>query len=146
MKKELNLFKSQDSKYYLRTAFMLTGAPLICIFMLAYSLYIFLELNYSFFISNGFIRDEAFKTAFFDSIFSGLLQDLPYFFIFVVSVFLMGLLVSYFILRPFSQIKNHANNLQRKPELQFNIESRSKTKPLVQTESFMNIIRVIFKL
>ena len=62
------LFKSQDSKYFLKTAFKVTFVPLVSFSIIFYSLWNILEMNYSFFVANGFAEGAEFKEAFIDKV------------------------------------------------------------------------------
>ena len=59
------LFASQDSKYFLKTAFKITLVPILSFAVIFYSLWNVLELNYSFFVANGFAAEAEFKEVFF---------------------------------------------------------------------------------
>ena len=99
-----NLFQSQDSKYFLRTAFRITLVPLLTLSLISYSLWIYLEMNYSFFLANGFFPDPEMKQVFVDSLMASQIDFLPWVAGFIVSVFFVGLFVAHLVLRPFGRV------------------------------------------
>lgn len=130
-------FKSQDSKYYLRTAFKITVIPVISFAITIYSLWIFIEMNHAFFVSNGFSAGAMFKEALVDRLFLNLADYGLYLFGFLSSVFLMGLGLSYFILRPFNHIADHVFEAIDEPDLEFEVDKLNRSNLLYQASSVL---------
>ena len=106
-----SLFKSQDSKYFLKTAFKVTSVPFITTLLLAYSLWLYVELNYSFFLANGFADGPEMKEAFWDNLLTSQIDYLPYLGLFFVGVFFLGLFLAHLVLRPFTYVRNMCEDI-----------------------------------
>jgi hypothetical protein len=111
------IFKSQDSKYFLKTASKITLVPFITTLFVAYTLWIYIELNYSFFIANGFASDAEMKEVFWDKLFSNQTDFLPWIGLFYVCVFFLGLFLSHLVMRPFSYVKNMCEDILKGEEI-----------------------------
>ena len=72
LSKQDDLFKSQDSRYFIFTASKLTVVPIIAFTFVFYSLWTVIEMNYNFFVANGFASGDMFKEAFVDKILSNI--------------------------------------------------------------------------
>ena len=64
-----NVFKSSDSKYFIYTAFKITLVPFVSFCIVGFSLWTIMELNFNFFVANGFESGEGFKQDFYNTIF-----------------------------------------------------------------------------
>lgn len=98
-----SLFQSQDSKYFLKTSIKVMAVPIICTLLVVYSLWMYIEMNYSFFIANGYAHNFEMKDVFVDYLMISIVDYLPWVAIFYVMVFFMGIFLSHLILRPFDQ-------------------------------------------
>lgn len=109
-----NLFKSQDSKFFIKTAILITSVPLLTLSLIIYSLYLYIDMNYAFYLSLGYSNDPQLRSAFFDQIMLSLLDFFPWIALFLCSVFFLGLLISHLILKPFKLVammcKEYAKN------------------------------------
>jgi hypothetical protein len=131
------LFKSQDSQFYLRTATKFTLIPVFCLLLVIYSLWLFLNMNYSFFISYGFFKDEALKEAFFDLILTNLSEHFILILLFIFAMYLLGLLLSFFTLRPFDQIRRFAILFSSNWENHLQVEKMSQSRLVVQSSTIL---------
>lgn len=106
-----NLFQSEDSKYFIKTATKITAVPMITLGLIYYSLWLYLEMNYSFFLANGLAGHEFMKEAFLDNILASRVEDLPFIGLFFVGVFFLGLFLAHLVLRPFNQVAQMCHSL-----------------------------------
>jgi hypothetical protein len=106
-----SLFKSQDSKYFLKTAFKVTSVPFVTTLLLAYSLWMYVELNYSFFLANGFANGPEMKEAFWDNLLMEQVDYLPLLGLFFIAVFFLGLFLAHLVLRPFTYVRNMCEDI-----------------------------------
>lgn len=104
-------FKSQDSKFFIITAAKITIIPVLAFSLVFYALWTFMEMNYNFFVSSGFMNSPELKEAFYDTIFGKISPYLVYFGFTTIGVFMLGLLVSHFALRAFEDIEDHVLDL-----------------------------------
>ncbi len=125
-------FQSQDSKYFIRTAFKYSFIPSSSFFVAIYSVFIFIQMNYSFFIANGFMPDKEFQSVFIDTLMSELTPYGLGLFAYIAASFIGGLGLSYFILRPFKNIQDHFDELQDNPKKKFLVDKISNTKLVLQ--------------
>lgn len=98
------LFKSQDSKYTLKTALLVTAVPLVMLALIVYSIWLLIVLNHSYFISNGFPLADESKENFILFLLGSQLDYLPYVGLFFILVFFTGVFIAYIVLRPFNQV------------------------------------------
>jgi hypothetical protein len=113
------VFGSQDSKYFIKTAFKITLVPLISFAVIFYSLWNVLELNYSFFVANGFSKGPEFKEAFFDTVLINISDYAVYFGIVITGIFMGGLFVSHLALRSFESIEDFTYDSIEDPDFEF---------------------------
>lgn len=138
------LFKSQDSKYFIKTAFKVTLVPLISFSIIFYSLWNVLEMNYGFFVANGFAEGPVFKEAFIDKVFLNINEYFIYFGIIVTGVFMGGLFISHLALRPFEEIEDFCYEVQDDPDAEFEVNKINSKKIIYQgASSFFEYIRYL---
>lgn len=113
------LFASQDSKYFLKTAFKITLVPILSFGVIFYSLWNVLELNYSFFVANGFAAEAEFKEVFFDTVLVNISDFVVYFGIIIAGIFMGGLFVSHLALRSFESIEDFTYDSIEDPDYEF---------------------------
>lgn len=99
-----NIYHSQDARYFLKTALKIAVVPVVTTMLALYSIAIYLGMNYSFFLANGFAEGPEMKEAFVDHFALSLLELSPFALILYAGVFAMGLVLAYLVLRPFSQV------------------------------------------
>ncbi len=127
-----SLFKSQDSKYFLKTAFKVTSVPMITTALLVYSLWLYVELNYSFFLANGFANGPEMKEAFWDNLLASQIEYLPYLGLFFILVFFLGLFLAHLVLRPFTYVRNMCEDIL-------------KGEPVEAEKGFLNARKIVVK-
>jgi hypothetical protein len=98
------LFSSQDSKFTLKTAFLVTCVPILMIGIIIYSVWLMLIMNFSYFRSNGFPFEGGDLQEFTDYLLQSQIEYIPYVALFVVGVFFIGLFLAHITLRPFHQL------------------------------------------
>lgn len=136
------LFKTQDSKYFLKNAFNITLVPVISFGITFYSLWIFLEMNHSFFRSNGFASGSEFKSALFDSLLLDVQDYILYFAGFVAVMYMVGLMISYFVMRPFKQLENYFNEVEDIVSEDIHFDKISQKKLIVQSiQTLINFLQ-----
>ncbi len=99
-----NLFQSQDSQYFLKTSLRLSLIPLATMALMAYSLAVFMDMNYHFFVSRGLSASEEIRWAFVENLFAQQLENLPWVGVFMVFVMFMGFFMAHLVLRPFNRV------------------------------------------
>ncbi len=138
------LFQSQDSKYFLKTAFKVTFVPLVSFSIIFYSLWNILEMNYSFFVANGFAEGAEFKEAFIDKVLLNINEYFIYFGIIVTGVFMGGLFISHLALRPFEEIEEFCNEAIDDPDAEFEVNKLNAKKIIYQgAASFFEYIKFL---
>lgn len=123
-----NLFVSQDSKYFLSTAFKMTMVPVFFFSLLGYSIWNLMELNFNFFVANGFDSGEGFKEVFYQTIFGDISEYSVYLVVLLGTVFMSGILVSYLALRPFWHVEKHVSKMLDGSNDELKVEGLNKNK------------------
>ena len=99
-----NLLQSQDARYFLKTAIKIAIVPVVTTGLIIYSLLIYLGMNYSFFLANGYAEGPDMKEAFWDHFAVSLLELVPWTLAIYAGIFALGLMLAYLVLRPFFQV------------------------------------------
>lgn len=131
------LFSSQDSKFSLRTAFLVLLVPVLMLGIVVYSLWLLLTMNYSYFIANGFPINEQSKQDFLDFLLQSQLDYFPYVGLFFIGVFFIGLFIAYVILRPFNQLSEMCHEIKEAHGKRIKIVGLDKQKLLVKLGHFL---------
>lgn len=131
------LFKSYDSKYFLYTAFKLTAVSVAMLALLSYSLWFYLELNYSFFLSQGYFSDPEMKEVFIDKLFAEQLDFFAYVGVYLVGVFFTGMLLAHFVLRPFSKVAKLYETISKGEPANFNFDPMTSSKLVVKSSRLL---------
>lgn len=106
------LFQSQDSKYFIRTAFHVTLVPVLTLMLITYSIWMYVDMNYHFFVGRGFLPANGdFKEAFFEHLLAGVIDNSYWLGIFLVGVFFVGLFMAHLVLRPFARVQRACRDL-----------------------------------
>lgn len=124
-----DLFTSQDSKFYILTAFKLTLIPILSFLTVLYSIWTIMEMNFSFFSTNGFNQS---REIFYALIFSNIQNYFVYFFLALFFTFMFGLFTSYLALRAFEHIEDHTSHLKKDIKKQFKVSSLNQKKLIYQ--------------
>ena len=125
------LFSSQDSKFYVITATKLTLIPAGSFLLVLYSLWTILEMNYSFFMANGF---EQTSETFYNIVLNNIHNYTTYFFLSLIFIFMFGLFTSYLALRAFEHIEHHT----------FDIKEDFKVSSINQRKLIYQVSRIFF--
>lgn len=123
------IFSSQDSKYFILTATKFTLVPITSFLLVFYSIWTIMEVNFSFFVANGFSQASD---VFYDQIFMNINDYFIYFSIMAVIIFMFGLFVSYLALRPFDHIEDHIFHLRQNIDQDLDINWMNKNKLIYQ--------------
>lgn len=101
MSLQLNIFRSPDSKYFIRTANRIIFVPLITVGLVLYSIWMYMDINYYFFTSKGMAISDTIKEAFIDHLVLEQIDALPWVGLFFIMVYFLGLFLAHLVLRPF---------------------------------------------
>lgn len=69
--------------------------------------YLLVRIDLIFFVANGFPGAAAFQEAFYDFVYSTLIDEVPYVVLAMVFIFCLGFYLSSIMIRPFKKISNH---------------------------------------
>ncbi len=131
------LFTSQDSKFSIRTAFLVTSVPLLMIIMISYSVWLLLAMNFSYFRANGFPLDGSSLQDFMNYLLQSQMEYTHYVGLFLIGVFMIGLFMAHIILRPFSQLIEMCHEIKEAKGEKIRIVGLGKQKLLVKLGDFL---------
>lgn len=131
------LFKSQDSKFAIRTAVMVMVVPVIMLGIVFYSFWLLISFNFSYFLANGIPLDEESRDVFVDYLLTSQIDYLPYLGLFFIGVFFLGLFLSYVILRPFNELSLMCQELIASKDQKIRIVGLEKRKHLIKLGNFL---------
>lgn len=132
-------FKSSDSKYFILTATKITLIPFLSFCIVGFSLWTIMELNFNFFVANGFESGQGFKEDFYNIIFSGISDYIIYTGIVLCLTFMIGLVISWLALRAFDQIKDFSEAMIEDYDQELEVQGLNKNKLVYQ------VSRIFFK-
>lgn len=132
------LFTSQDSKFALRTAFLVTLVPIFMILIIIYSVWLMLSMNFSYFRANGFPLGAQSMQDFTNFLLNAQIDSIPYVGLFLVGVFFIGLFLSHIILRPFHQLVEICHELKSARGEKIRIVGLGKQKLLIKLGNFLS--------
>lgn len=138
--KNANLFQSQDSKFYILTATKLTLVPVISFTLIIYSLRTVMEMNYNFFIANGFNSNEDFKQVFYDRVLMNIYDFLPMFAATIIAVFFTGLIISWLVLKTYELIQDHILDVMDEEE-----DGDFEAPGMLKTKLISQVSRIFLK-
>jgi hypothetical protein len=130
------LFKTEDSKFLLATAFKIAMVYLISSLLVFYLIWMVLSLNNVFFEANGFLNFEGMESAFFDFVASRITQNFYYVLIFFILLFFAGVYLAKILLRPFEIIGNFCDKAIEKKQEVYNPDIFSDFKLLTRFSEF----------
>ena len=143
MKGSKEIFSSHDSRYFLITALKFAIVPIISSILAFYSLWTIMEMNFNFFVANGFTQDNS---VFYDIILMNLSEYAVYFSVMLIIVFMLGLFTSYLALRAFDHIEEHTFDLIEDIDSQLIINGLNKNKLIYQVSRiFFKYIQIFVK-
>ncbi len=126
------LFSSQDSRFYLHNGLRFVAVSFISISIVSYSLWTIMEMNFNFFVANGFFQDNE---LFYDVVFKNISEYLSYFSLLFISIFMLGLFTSYLALRAFDHIEYHAYYFLDDPEEDLKLNFINQNKLIYQVSN-----------
>lgn len=98
------MFKSEDSRFYLKMGFKFLGISFINTLMIYFLFSIVIDLNKTFFISQGFNGADEFKAAYYDFVYRFIIDRIPYILAFNIFTFFCGAYTASVLIRPFKTI------------------------------------------
>lgn len=131
------LFKSEDSRYTLRTALLITAASALVLLVIIYSIWLLVVFNHSYFIANGFPNDSQSLENFFYFILLAQIDYLPYVGIFFITVFFIGIFMAYVVLRPFNHVVQMCESLIDPSAKKVRVSGLNKQKVLVKIGNYL---------
>jgi hypothetical protein len=132
-----DLFSSQDSKFALKTALLVSLVPALMLVIVIYSTWLLLSLNFSYFLANGFPLSEENQDVFIDFLMQSQAEYLPHTFLFFIGVFFIGLFLSFVILRPFNELSEMCRELILAKDERIRIVGLEKSKLLIKLGNFI---------
>lgn len=97
-------FQSAESRFILLTGVKFCGIACVALAVVAYQLYVNARLNFIFFRAHGYSAITELKDAYYDFVLANFVETIPLLFVFLISVFFLGLYTAIMILRPFKNI------------------------------------------
>jgi hypothetical protein len=104
----LNIFKDDEARFRIITGLKIAIIPYIAAMFLFAFLWVLLRLDLIFFEAHGYMGLIQLRTAFYDYIFSTLIDYIPYFIIFTIALFVAGGYLANLLLRPFRLIGEYS--------------------------------------
>ncbi len=132
-----NLFQSQDSRYTLKTAFLVLMVPVLMLAMIIYSIWLLVVFNHSYFIANGMTVLEHSREDFMFFIMQSQMEYLPYVFLFFIIVFFLGMFLAYVVLRPFNQIQYMCDGLLAFSDTPVKVDGLNRQKIIIKLGQFL---------
>ena len=131
------LFASQDSKFAIRTALLVTLVPSLMIALVIYSVWLLISLNFSYFLASGIPLDQQNTDVFMNYLIQTQLDYLPYVGLFFIAVFFIGLFLSHIILRPFNELIEMCHEIKNAKGEKIKIVGLEKSKLLIKLGDFI---------
>ena len=131
------LFQSQDTKFTLKTAMLITLVPVLMMGLIVYSVWLLLSMNHSYFLANGFPLDSLTLEDFMSYLLESQLDYLPYLGLFFISVFFIGMFLSYLVLRPFYQLMEMCQEIKNAKGEKIKIIGLGNRKLLIKVGNFL---------
>jgi hypothetical protein len=130
------LFKSEDSRFLLETAFKIASVYLIAMGLVSYLLWVVLSLNNVFFEANGYPELQELRSAYFDYILSNTFENLTFIFAFYIVLFFAGIYTGKVLIRPFSIIAKYCEEAVENINTSYNPDLFSDFKLLTRFSDF----------
>lgn len=131
------LFESQDTKFTIKTALLITLVPVTMMAMIIYSIWLLLSMNHSYFLANGFPIDSMTLEEFMNYLLQSQMDYLPYLGLFFIAVFFIGIFLAYLILRPFNQLMEICQEIKEAKGEKIKIIGLGKQKLLIKLGNFL---------
>lgn len=130
------LFKSEDSRFLLESAFKIASVYLIAMGLVSYMLWVVLSLNNVFFEANGYPELQELRSAYFDYILSNTFENLSYIFAFYIVLFFAGIYTGKVLIRPFTIIAKYCDEAIENKNANYNPDLFSDFKLLTRFSDF----------
>ena len=131
------LFQSQDTKFTLKTAMLISLVPVLMMGLIVYSVWLLLSMNHSYFLANGFPLDSLTLEDFMSYLLESQLDYLPYLGLFFISVFFIGIFLAYLVLRPFYQLMEMCQEIKNAKGEKIKIIGLGNQKLLIKVGNFL---------
>jgi hypothetical protein len=131
------LFQSQDTKFTLKTALLITLVPVLMMGLIIYSVWLLLSMNHSYFLASGFPIDSLTLEDFMSYLLESQMDYLPYLGLFFISVFFIGMFLAYLILRPFYQLMEMCQEIKNAKGERIKIIGLGNQKLLIKVGNFL---------
>jgi hypothetical protein len=141
LKQVIGVFKDDQSKFRLITAFKMAGIPFLSLIILCTFLWLLLRLNLVFFEANGYSGFVELKEAYYERTFYALGELASYFGFFLILNVFMGIYVSDLLLRPFRIISEYCEKEVESGDAVYDPDFFSDLKLLTGiSEYFINVM------
>lgn len=129
------VFKTEDTRFAISVGLKVSGISLGVTFFVYYYLFTILRLNFGFFSTQGFpeFGDES---PFFGYIIQETLENLPFLFLFHISLFFIGVYAGWLIIRPFRVLGEYAESVIENVNYIYKVEEFSNYKLLTRFSEF----------
>ena len=128
-------FKSDDSRFVLFTGLKMMSVSLFMSLLIAFFFWIIISINIVFLDANG-LQVDVVKQAYFDFIISTVLDYLPYFLVFLVIIFFVGMYSARMLLRPFQVIGEYCEEAIENQRATYNPDLFSDFKLLTRFSEY----------
>ncbi len=133
----MKIFESHDSRYMIKSAFLITFVPLLMLALICYSLWLLMAINYSYFKAAGLEIAEPAQETFLLYILKSQIDYWPYLGLFFVVVFFLGLFMAYLVLRPFNQIQKMCQDILEGKAHKESLEGLNSQKMMIKLGHFL---------
>lgn len=128
--------KEEDVRFRLLTSLKMTLVPLLTFMIMGGLISIVLKMDLVFFKANGLLEMNSFEETYYEYIFHKLIELLPYLGVIIIFVYIAGLYVSDFLLRPFREISRYCEQKMENKDCSYNPEFLSELKLLTTFSEF----------
>jgi len=130
-------FSTDESKFMLLTGLQVMIAPLIAAFFVGLIFWFFLNLDYTFFETQGLPRVGELRGAFIDYLLDQVLFYVPFISLFFVSLFFIGTYLATLLIRPFEVIGEYCDKkLEGGLQVDYRPDMFSELKLLMRFSEF----------
>jgi hypothetical protein len=133
----MNIFKSSDSRYMIKTALLITLVPVVMMVVIAYSSWLLLVVNHSYFVAHGLAFGGDSREVFLNYLLLSSIDDLWIVWSVLIGYFFIGLLIAYMVLRPFNQVARACEAAVKGEMDPINMSGLNKNKLLLKMGDFI---------
>jgi hypothetical protein len=136
------LFRTPESRFLLGTAIKVWSISMMVEIIVGYIMYSNMRLNFYFFRSHGARGIDEIGEAYFQHVFSDIIDALPWILGYHIAIFFMGLYIGHLMLRPFRQMGDYCAKAIESPDTAYKIEEFSSYRLLTRfSEIFFESMR-----